>query len=81
MSDVEVIKLELDKERVDVSALLALDKAQLADASLVIDACDECAPGAPKRRAGSLKPFCMNCGRSLVPGWDRPAAHGPEIRT
>ena len=58
--------------RVDVSALLRLDEAQLAGASLVIGACDECAPGAPKRQPGAPKPFCMNCGRNLVPGWDRP---------
>lgn len=60
--------------RVDVSALVSLDEAELANASLVIEACDECAPGAPKRRQGVPKPFCMNCGRDLVPGWDRPDA-------
>jgi hypothetical protein len=55
---------------VDVSALLRLDEAQLARASRVIEACEECTPGAPKRRPGALKPFCINCGRDLVPGWD-----------
>ncbi len=64
--------------RVDVSALLRLDEAQLADASLAVAACEECTPGAPKRRPGAPKPFCMNCGRDLVPGWQRPDAqqHG-----
>jgi hypothetical protein len=51
--------------RVDVSVLVALDAARLAEASQVIAACDECKPGAPKRRAGAPKPFCMNCGRDL----------------
>lgn len=37
--------------RVDVSALLRLDEAQLADASLVIAACEECTPGAPQAAA------------------------------
>lgn len=53
--------------RVDVSALVAFDAAKLAEASRVIAACDECRPGAPKRRPGAPKPFCMNCGRDLVP--------------
>jgi hypothetical protein len=51
--------------RVDVSALVRLDEAQLTNASLVIEACDECKPGATKRRPGAPKPFCMNCGRDL----------------
>ena len=67
--------------RVDVSALLRLDEAQLARASLVIEACDECTPGAPRRRPGALKPFCMNCGRDLVPGWDRADPRVQEIAT
>lgn len=59
--------------RVAVSALLRLDEAQLADASLVIAACEEgCASGTPKRRPGAPKPFCIDCSRNLVPGWDRP---------
>jgi len=30
------------------------------------------------RRPGAPKPFCMNYGRDLVPGWERPDAqqHG-----
>ncbi len=46
--------------RVDIGRLVALDAAKLAEASRVIAACDECRPGAPK-------PFCMNCGRDLLP--------------
>jgi hypothetical protein len=65
--------------RVDVSALLRLDGPQLARASQVIEACDECKLGAPKRRPGALKPFCMNCGRDLVPGWDRPEPRAREM--
>lgn len=49
--------------RVDVSALVKFNAAKLAEASLVIAACDECTPGAPKRGPGAPKPFCMNCGR------------------
>jgi hypothetical protein len=60
--------------RVDVSALLVLDEPQLAGASLIIDACDECTPSVPKRQPGALKPFCMNCGR------DHPARMGPPTR-
>ena len=67
--------------RVDASALVRLDEAQLAAASLVIEACEECAPGAPKRRPGALKPFCMNYGRDLVPGWDGADARGEEMQT
>lgn len=51
--------------RVDVTRLVATDDANLAKASRVIAACDECAPGAPKRRPGAPKPFCMKCGRDL----------------
>ncbi len=51
--------------RVDVGRLVALDAAKLAEASRVIAACDECAPGAHKRRPGAPKPFCMKCGRDL----------------
>jgi len=51
--------------RVDVARLVALDAAKLAEASGVIAACDECAPGAPKRWPGAPKPFCMKCGRDL----------------
>jgi len=52
--------------RVDVSRLVRLDAANLAKASEIILACDECKPGAPKRRPGAPKPFCMTCGRDLV---------------
>jgi len=52
--------------RVDVSRLVELDGAELAEASQVIMACDECWPGTPERRPGATKPFCMNCGRGLV---------------
>jgi hypothetical protein len=55
--------------RVDVSVLLALDDAALAKGSRVIAACDECMPGALKHRPGVPKPFCMNCGRDLLPDW------------
>jgi hypothetical protein len=68
---------ELGVCRVDVSALLRLDEAKLAEASLVLAACEKgCAPGAPKNQRGAPKPFCMDCGRYLVPGWNR-----PEMRT
>ena len=52
--------------RVDVSRLVRLNAADLAKASEIILACDECKPGAPKRWRGAPKPFCMNCGRDLV---------------
>jgi len=51
--------------RVDVTRLVALDAAKLAEASEVSEACDECAPGAHPRRPGAPKPFCMKCGRDL----------------
>ena len=51
--------------RVDVSKLGKLDAPELAKASEVVMGCDECAPGAPKRRPGAPKPFCMSCGRDL----------------
>jgi len=51
---------------VDVSRLVRLNAADLAKASEIILACDECRPAAPKRRPGAPKPFCMNCGRDLV---------------
>lgn len=50
---------------VDVSVLLRHDAAELAKGSRVIAACDECTPGAAKRRPGVAKPFCMKCGREL----------------
>jgi hypothetical protein len=52
--------------RVDVSRLVSLNAAELTKSSQTIMACDECEPGAPKRRPGGPKPFCMNCGRDLV---------------
>lgn len=55
--------------RVDASVLLTLDAAELAKGSRVIVACDECASGAPEQ-PGAPKPFCMNCGRDLVPDWE-----------
>jgi len=54
--------------RVDVSALLTLDAGALTLGSRVIMACHECAPDSHKRRPGAPKPFCMKCGRDLVPG-------------
>ncbi|MFQ5846593.1 MAG: hypothetical protein ACE5IQ_02850 [Candidatus Methylomirabilales bacterium] len=49
--------------RVDISVLLTLDDDELAKGSRVIAACDECSPGARKRRPGAPKPFCICCGR------------------
>lgn len=60
--------------RVDVSALVKLEVAKLDEAARVTVACDECRPGRRKRRPGAPKPFCMNCGRDLLPGWERPGA-------
>jgi hypothetical protein len=57
---------EPNVRRVDVSRLVRLNAAQLAKASEIIMGCDECMPGALKRRPGAPKPFCMNCGRDLV---------------
>lgn len=57
--------------RVDVSKLLALDIANLTQGSRVITACDECMPGHRKHHPGTQKPFCMNCGRDLQPGWSQ----------
>lgn len=51
--------------RVDVSRIVALDVAKLAEQSEDIAACEECTPGAAKRRPGAPKPFCMKCGRNL----------------
>ena len=51
--------------RIDVSALLALDEAQLARRGREIADCQECVSG--KRRPGAPKPFCMSCGRDLEP--------------
>jgi hypothetical protein len=64
--------------RVDVSRLVRLNAAELAKASSAVMACDECMPGAPKHRPGTLKPFCMNCGRDLVPF--APEGHGSDAR-
>ncbi len=63
--------------RVDVSVLLTFDATELAGKSRVIAACDECAPSAPKP-PGAPKPFCMHCGRDLMPGWDRPETQVPR---
>jgi hypothetical protein len=52
--------------RVDVARLVKLNAAQLAKASEIIMGCDESVRGAPERRPGAPKPFCMNCGRDLV---------------
>lgn len=55
--------------RVDVSALLDLDAADLGRGSRAIAACTECDPGARNRRPqGARKPFCMSCGRDLESG-------------
>lgn len=62
--------------RVNVSVLLTLDAAELAEGSRVIVACDECAPGGHKRRPGAPKPFCMKCGRDLVPAG---STSGPRV--
>jgi hypothetical protein len=53
--------------RVDVSELLAHDTDELVQGSRVVAACDECEPGARKRRPGAAKPFCMKCCRDLGP--------------
>jgi hypothetical protein len=53
--------------RVDVSKLVQLSNADLAKASAVIMDCEECRQGAPQRRPGAQKPFCMTCGRDLEP--------------
>ena len=60
--------------RVDVSVLLTLDDADLAKGSRVIAACPECSGG--RKPPGAAKPFCMQCGRDLVPGWARLVGHG-----
>lgn len=54
--------------RVDVSALLSLAEADFTAASAATVACSKCMPGA-KPEPGAPKPFCMHCGRNLVPGW------------
>lgn len=55
--------------RVDVSVLLESDLASLAaPGTREVAACPKCAPGVP-RPPGAPKPFCMNCGRDLTPGW------------
>ncbi|ALP52295.1 hypothetical protein Tel_03580 [Candidatus Tenderia electrophaga] len=55
--------------RVDVSVLLESDLASLAaPGTRMVAACPKCASGAP-RPPGAPKPFCMNCGRDLTPGW------------
>lgn len=61
----KLLSREANVCRVDVSVLLTLNSAQLAKRSRVIVACDECIPGAEKRRPGVPKPFCMKCGREL----------------
>lgn len=50
--------------RMDVSALLKFDAAQLAAGSPHIAVCEKCMPGAPKQ-PGVTKPFCMHCGRDM----------------
>lgn len=65
--------------RVDVSALLSLDEADLAAGPRTIAACDDCRPGADKRRPGAPKPFCMGCGRDLVPRWSRGLGLGQTV--
>jgi len=52
--------------RVDVSSLLTLDAAMLTEASRKLAPCDQCTPGAPKP-PGAAKPFCMKCGRDIIP--------------
>ncbi len=64
--------------RVDVWRLVKLNAAELAKASSVIMACDECQPGAPKRRPGAPKPFCMTCGRDLESF--APDGHGTDAQ-
>jgi len=56
--------------RVDVSRLLKLEAPQFAAASAATVACGRCMPGI-KPPPGAPKPFCMHCGRDLVPGWGR----------
>lgn len=57
--------------RVDVSALLETDVAKLAGKSRVIAACEKCASGMDEHRPGAPKPFCLDCGRDLVPEWEQ----------
>lgn len=53
--------------RVDVSALLERDLAHVATpGSRVVSPCSACWPDAP-RQPGAPKPFCLECGRDLVP--------------
>lgn len=61
--------------QVDVSRLVRLNAAELAEASRVIMACDECTTVRANRQPGAPKPFCMNCGRDLVP-----EGVGPDAR-
>lgn len=58
--------------RVDVSRLVRLNAAELAEVPETVMACNDCMPSAPKGRSGAPKPFCMNCGRDL--------AELPEVR-
>jgi len=54
--------------RVDVSALLRQNLSGIGVAgSREVAACAECEPGAHLRRPGAPKPFCMSCGRDLMP--------------
>lgn len=56
---------------VDASQLLQLGEMQLAESSVASAACTGCGEGALERRPGAPKPFCMSCGRDLIPGWQR----------
>lgn len=54
---------------VDVSALLHMDLTTLSSAnSRVVEACEFCDSDPPQRQPGARKPFCICCGRDLVPG-------------
>jgi hypothetical protein len=56
--------------RVDVSALLGRDLSDIATpGSRVVRPCSACWPDAPSQ-PGAPKPFCMECGRDLVPARD-----------
>ena len=88
--DLETIELELDQDASPVArqprrwfvcfvpALLE-HEARLDGASQMIEASKEYEPGAPRRRRGTPKPFCLNGGRDLAPGCDRAEPHVREI--
>jgi hypothetical protein len=88
--DPETIELELDQDASPVARQprrwfvcfvpAPLARAPRLDRALqMIEASEEYEPGAPRRRPGAPKPFCLNGGRDLAPEWDRPGPHAREI--